>query len=152
VTLSLRPVRWPYTVSVMFATQSYRHLLAAERAIASDIENSETSPAARAQLARALCAVLEEKRIMRMRPAPRPVDVPQPTNKARRSSEYRGPFHDDGTPMLATPDTPIEQDMDTQVWRNSSAAAQCIATPEIEAKQPTVILTTARRVPKPKLS
>lgn len=82
--LTLHPRQWPFTFSQMFASQSYRHLLAAERAIAKDIQDATTTPAARAQAARALVAVLEEKRIQRLRPAPKPVEVPAPGSRKRR--------------------------------------------------------------------
>jgi hypothetical protein len=71
----------------MFATRSYRHLLEAEKAIVKDIQDANTKPAVRAQLARALVALLEEKRIQRMRPAPKPIDV----SKRLRRRPLQGP-------------------------------------------------------------
>lgn len=51
-----------------------------------DIEDPATSPRDRAALARALDCVLERKRVMRMKPAPRPVDVSQPRPAKRMVS------------------------------------------------------------------
>lgn len=51
-----------------------------------DIASAGTTPTARAQLARALVAVQEEKRIQRMRPAPKPIDV---SRERKRQSASR---------------------------------------------------------------
>ena len=59
----------------MFATQSYRHCLETERLIMEDIRDPETTPSQRAQLAKALDTLLERKRIMRMKPKPKDVEV-----------------------------------------------------------------------------
>lgn len=65
----------------MFATQSYRHCLEAERLLMEDMRKGDTTPAVRAQLARALDCILERKRILRMRPKPRDIDVSSKKNR-----------------------------------------------------------------------
>jgi hypothetical protein len=86
----------------MFATQSYRHCLETERLLMADLRKPDTTPAARAQLARALDCILERKRILRMKPAPKPIDV---SVKAKRRSytSYAIPLTADIAP---SPDAP----------------------------------------------
>ena len=57
------------------SSQSYHYLCETERLLMEDIRNADTKPATRAQLARALDCIQERKRIARMKPAPKPVDV-----------------------------------------------------------------------------
>lgn len=75
----------------MFVTAEYRRLLNAERMLDADINNPETAAKDRAACARVLVNVLDMKRILRMRPKPKDIDV---------SKRQARPRHD------ATPSSP----------------------------------------------
>ena len=57
-----------------YNTLEYKHLLAAQRAIAQEIEKP-TENTNLATLATSLCRVIDQKRIMRGQPAPKPADA-----------------------------------------------------------------------------
>src|SRR5688572_8635089 len=78
----------PATLSIghMFASRSYRHCLEAEQLLMDDLRNPETTPGTRAQIARALDCILERKRILRMKPAPKPIDVSGSGRRRERAS------------------------------------------------------------------
>ena len=58
--------RWPI---------AYHHAMEIQRLLFADIQNPDTKPAIRATLAKAYTTVEEMKRVLQMRPAPKPVDV-----------------------------------------------------------------------------
>lgn len=51
--------------------------------------DAETTPAAQAQLMRAWDVLEERKRVLRMRPAPKPVEVPAPGQRRRQRRAER---------------------------------------------------------------
>ena len=59
----------------MFYSDEYKHLLQAERAMSIAIDSASAKPADIAQLARALVAVIDQKRAIRGVPDPKPADV-----------------------------------------------------------------------------
>jgi hypothetical protein len=59
----------------MFASESYRNCLETERLLMKDIRNPELSPHDRAICANALDRILKRKRLLRRKPAPKPVDA-----------------------------------------------------------------------------
>jgi len=77
-----------------FATREYKRLLKTEAMLMTDIEAKGTSPRDRAACARALDTILERKRIMRMKPKPKDVDVSKLPHRARvqRSTPGRPNF------------------------------------------------------------
>ena len=76
----------PSTLPYMFASESYRNCLEAERLLMKDIRNGELSARDRAVCANALDRILERKRILRMKPAPKPVDADRYQEQRRRSA------------------------------------------------------------------
>ena len=58
-----------------FYSEEYKHLLLAERVTTSALEGGTLEPNDIAQLSRALVAIIAQKRNLRMRPNPKPVDV-----------------------------------------------------------------------------
>jgi hypothetical protein len=59
----------------MFYSEEYKHLLLAERAMSTAIDSVEAKPSDIAQLARALVAVIDQKRAIRGVPDPKPIDT-----------------------------------------------------------------------------
>lgn len=62
-------------LALMFASESYRNCLETERLLMKDIRNAEIPARDRAVCANALDRILERKRILRMKPAPKAVDA-----------------------------------------------------------------------------
>jgi hypothetical protein len=71
----LAPAAVTLYIAIMFASESYRNCLETERLLMKDIRNGEISPRDRAVCANALDRILERKRILRMKPAPKAVDA-----------------------------------------------------------------------------
>jgi hypothetical protein len=77
----------------MFASESYRNCLETERILMKDIRNAAISPRDRAVCANALDRILERKRILRMKPAPKAVDADKyREHQKKRNTVYEGPF------------------------------------------------------------
>jgi hypothetical protein len=72
-------------ISLVFASESYRNCLEVERLLMKDIRNAELSARDRAVCASALDRILERKRILRMKPAPKAVDVDKYEGQKRRT-------------------------------------------------------------------
>ena len=72
----------------MFASESYRNCLETERLLMKDIRDGKISPRDRAVCANALDRILERKRILRMRPAPKAVDAYKYEEQKRRRVPY----------------------------------------------------------------
>lgn len=70
-----------------YRTAEYRHLLAAERALSETIESPGEHDSV-SSLATALVRVIDQKRIMRGQPAPKPADV---TSRNTTAASYRKP-------------------------------------------------------------
>ena len=82
----------------MFYSEEYKHLLQAERAMSTAIDSDSAKPADIAQLARALVAVIDQKRAIRGVPDPKPADV-KDIRKQRDKDKARG----DGEPSTWKP-------------------------------------------------
>jgi hypothetical protein len=85
----LAPATVTLYLALMFASVSYRHCLETERLLMKDIRNPELSPRDRAICANALDRILKRKRLLRRKPAPKPVDADkyQENLKKRRQVE-----------------------------------------------------------------
>ena len=96
----------------------------------------------RAALMRAFCDWDETKRILKMRPAPRPIDVS--LSKPKRRSP-RICLDEPGEQSTGAVDRPVSE---------SQPESYCPASPELEMQdcQPKVIVTSGRRVAKPKVA
>ena len=55
----------------------------------SDCDNPDTTPAARAQLMRAYVCLEQQRNVLRMRPAPKPIDVSQRPKRQQRGGLSR---------------------------------------------------------------
>src|SRR5208283_2944057 len=71
-------------IALMFASESYRNCLETERLLMKDIRNAQLSPRDRAVCANALDRILERKRILRMKPAPKAVDADRYKEQQKR--------------------------------------------------------------------
>ena len=77
----------------MFASESYRNCLETERLLMKDIRNGEISSRDHAVCANALDRILERKRILRMKPAPKAMDADKYKAQQKiRSQVYESPF------------------------------------------------------------
>jgi hypothetical protein len=85
----LAPAAVTLYITLVFASESYRNCLETERLLMKDIRNGDISPRDRAVCANALDRILERKRILRMKPAPKAVDADkyQEQRKARRYND-----------------------------------------------------------------
>jgi hypothetical protein len=86
----------------MFASESYRNCLETERLLMRDIRRADLPARDRAICANALDRILERKRILRMKPAPKAVDVETYRQQARRTRHNRGPTE------IAAKESPVE--------------------------------------------
>lgn len=68
----------------MFATESYRNCLEIQRLLVDDIR--QASPKERPALVKAFDTILERKRILRMKPLPKAVDVTQMPRRMRAAA------------------------------------------------------------------
>jgi hypothetical protein len=75
-------------IALMFASESYRNCLETERLLMKDIRNAEISARDRAVCANALDRVLERKRILRMKPAPKAVDANKYEEQRRKQRKF----------------------------------------------------------------
>ena len=57
----------------------------------SDCDNPETTPTARAQLMRAYVCLEQQRNVLRMRPAPKPIDVAPRKPRQSRQQSHAGP-------------------------------------------------------------
>ena len=71
-------------IAPMFASESYRNCLETERLLMKDIRKDTLPARERAICANALDRILERKRILRMKPAPKPVDAHEYEERRRR--------------------------------------------------------------------
>jgi len=71
----------------MFKTQEYQHLLEAERLLSESMGESATTAKDRAMVASALVRVIEQKRVLRKQPAPKPIDVSEPRARRGRAAK-----------------------------------------------------------------
>jgi hypothetical protein len=86
----LAPATVTLYLALVFASVSYRHCLETERLLMKDIRNPELSPRDRAICANALDRILKRKRLLRRKPAPKPVDLEQKEHqKGRRQAEVQ---------------------------------------------------------------
>lgn len=85
----------------MYRTPEYQHLLLAERALAKEIENP-TEESNLSTLATSLCRVIDQKRVMRCQPAPKPVDVSIPRKRSRPVIDVQ-PY----TPLVVDAPSPV---------------------------------------------
>lgn len=67
--------------------KAYAQALSMQAALLKDALDEETAPAARAQVARAWNELEERKRIMRMKPKPKDIDVSTTKHKPRKPIE-----------------------------------------------------------------
>jgi len=58
-----------------YRTPEYRHLLAAERVLSKCLERPDIEPRDAAMVASALTRTVDQKRVMRGQPAPKPADA-----------------------------------------------------------------------------
>jgi hypothetical protein len=89
----------------MFASKSYRNCLEAEQLLMKDIRSEQVAARDRAMSANALVRVLEQKRIMKMKPAPKPVDAKQYEEEKKR----RGACGASSTEPIELPLTEAEE-------------------------------------------
>jgi hypothetical protein len=96
----------------VFASKSYRNCLEVEELLMGDIRNPKLSAHARAVSVNAFDRILERKRILRMKPAPKPVDADW-YQEQRRRTRRAGPraIRDAKTaaPTLALPQPPKQE-------------------------------------------
>ena len=80
-------------------SEEYRNLLKAQRALMADIENEGTCAKDRAACARVMVSVIDMKRVMRMKPKPKDIDVTKlaPRRRPGRIGRADEPF----TPVVA---------------------------------------------------
>jgi hypothetical protein len=76
----------------MFASESYRNCLEIERLLMKDIRKEEISPRDRAVCATAFDRILDRKRILRMKPAPKAVDADKYKADRKQRSQSNEPF------------------------------------------------------------
>ena len=89
----LAPASVALYFALMFASESYSNCLETERLLMKDIRNAEISPRDRAVCANALDRILERKRILRMKPAPKAVDADKYKEQQKsRKQVYDTPF------------------------------------------------------------
>lgn len=96
-----------------YRTSEYQHLILAERALAQEIENpgEESNLAA---LASSLVRVIDQKRVMRGQPAPRPADLGK-RRRDKRAAPSVMPLAPAPAEPSAPPSAPAQdQDQDQQ--------------------------------------
>ena len=106
----LAPATVTLYFALMFASESYRNCLETERLLMKDIRNPELSPRDRAICANALDRILKRKRLLRRKPAPKPVDADKykEHQKKRRQGEVEPATELDPPAAAPTPVPKIE--------------------------------------------
>lgn len=75
----------------MVSTRSYHNCCTVEKLLMQDITRGDISPNERAALAKALDTILDRKRILRMKPMPKAIDVPMKKHYQKPSGSSNGP-------------------------------------------------------------
>lgn len=75
-----------------FYSDEYKHLLLAERVLASCLERPDIEARDAAMVASALTRTVDQKRVMRGQPAPKPVEVERKGKGRRSFSRSTGPI------------------------------------------------------------
>lgn len=88
----------------MYATKPYRDAVKMQTVLMRDIENPATKPIERAQLARAWDALEERKRILKMKPLPKPIDVS--ANQGKQTRKPAANNFIEGISLTTTTPTP----------------------------------------------
>lgn len=78
-----RPAAPRYSGPVMWAKPEYRNLLITERTLMARIQREGIEDKDLASCARVLVAVIDQKRVLRMKPKPKDIDVTKQPRRAR---------------------------------------------------------------------